>query len=165
MIPLGIVFGVMFYLMYLNGQNPAAFLQQLAGRMLDSMSQTGSSIQALPQNVGDSLGAQSRTFYKWQDASGAWHYGEAPPSDARALEAISLKLTDNVVPSFQAPAPIESEEEEPETAPSTDQAIPIESPYSPDQIKKLFEDAKQLQETLNQRQLDQGALIGLPAAE
>lgn len=39
--------------------------------------------------------AQSATYYRWKDASGATHYGDAPPAGSKA-EAVSVKTGQGV---------------------------------------------------------------------
>lgn len=42
------------------------------------------------------LGAQAGTLYRWVDAQGKVHYGDAPPADAAQVE--SRKLSDSAAP-------------------------------------------------------------------
>ena len=158
MIPLTIVFGVMFYLMYLNGQDPTMVFRGFGQRILSTFSNMGESVTSVPDKVEATVAGDARTFYKWQDNSGAWFYGEDPPAGALSVTAITLRLTDNVVPAFKEPEPevVEEEEKEEEIEKPT-----LSSPYSPEQIDKLFEDTKQLQETISERQRQTDELLGI----
>ena len=158
MVPLSIVLGAMFYLSYLNGRDPLAMFDNLFGKVQTAITEAGDAVVNIPDAVDSSIEGQTRTFHKWQDATGAWHYGENPPADARSLTAISLSLDDNVVPSTVLAKPQEKEgnPQQPQV-----EMPGLASPYSPSQIKKLFEDTKQLQETLNQRRREQDAMFGI----
>jgi hypothetical protein len=104
------------------------------------------------------LQAGKQRVYKWQDQSGQWHYTQIrPPSDARAVESMDLDPMQNVIAGFKhpevrdenEPAPEEPiERAEPETEP---EEVIAENPYNPETIKKMFDDAKALQETLGKR--------------
>ena len=110
------------------------------------------------------LQAGKQRVYKWQDQSGQWHYTQIrPPAHARAVESIDVDPQTNVIAGYKPP------EEEPEPLPEeviskaeeATEMAEMENPYSPDAIKKLFEDAKQLQQKLSERyevqeQLTQG---------
>lgn len=62
-------------------------------------------IPALPSLPELSLGVQkeieasttSVEIYKWQDESGAWHYGDSPPNGAKT-EAMVIHAEQNVLP-------------------------------------------------------------------
>jgi len=158
MVPLSIVLGAMFYLSYLNGRDPLAMFDNLFGKVQTAITEAGDAVVNIPDAVDSSIEGQTRTFHKWQDATGAWNYGENPPADARSLTAISLKLNDNVVPS--TPVAKSQDKEGAQEQPQLETPS-LASPYSPSQIKKLFEDTRQLQETLNQRQREQDAMFGI----
>ncbi len=158
MVPLSIVLGIVFYMSYLNGRDPLAMFGNLFGKVQMAITEAGDAVVSMPDAVDTAMEGQTRTFHKWQDAAGAWHYGENPPADARSLTAISLSLTDNVVPSTGVGEPQEKEGDREQPQLETPN---LASPYSPSQIKKLFEDTKQLQETLNQRRLEQDAMFGI----
>ena len=156
MVPLIVVVGAMTYLMYLNGQDPMAMLKKVGGNIGSQIESVGASITDLPSTASQVVEGGERTFYKWRDAQGAWHYGEQPPTDAFEVKAISLKLTDNQIPAYVPPA----DPEEP-AVDAEESVLPKLNPYSPSEIKQLFEDAEKLKETLNQRQQSmEGAFSG-----
>ncbi|MDH3715933.1 MAG: DUF4124 domain-containing protein [Gammaproteobacteria bacterium] len=112
------------------------------------------------------LQAGKQRVYKWQDQSGQWHYTQIrPPADARAIESMDLDPMQNVIVGLRPPQavdeppeeePIKRAEPEPEPEP---EEITAENPYSPEAIKKLFEDAKGLQEALSKRYETQEQLL------
>ncbi len=165
MIPLCIIFGIMSYLTYLNGGNPVAVFEGIGGNMMAKFNGIGESVGQLPEEVSENLkGGDKQTVYKWQDASGAWHYGEAPPDNAASLREVTLRPNENIVQSLKAPEQ-EAESDEAKPAAQASTQTGVASPYSPDAVKKLFEDANKLQETLEQRKLDQDALLGVKTAQ
>lgn len=105
------------------------------------------------------LRAGKQRVYKWRDRDGGWHYTQVrPPPDAVAVESLDLDPNQNVIagiptgeePSLEA-AP------EPETA-TLDEAVP-DNPYSPETIRKLFEDARKLQQQLGERYQTQERML------
>lgn len=108
------------------------------------------------------LQAGKQRVYKWQDQGGQWHYTQIrPPADARAVESMDLDPMQNVIAGFEPP----QTGDEPAADEPTERAEPepeetiAENPYSPETIKKLFEDAKGLQETLGKRYETQEKLL------
>jgi hypothetical protein len=110
------------------------------------------------------LQAGKQRVYKWQDQSGQWHYTQIrPPADARGVQSMDLDPMQNVIARLKPPqAKDEPAEEEPivraEPEPGPE-AIIADNPYSPETIKKLFEDAKGLQESLGKRYESQEQLL------
>lgn len=101
------------------------------------------------------LQAGKQRVYKWQDQSGQWHYTQIrPPAHARAVESIDVDPQTNVIAGYRSPedqpAPVPEEVIDKAEEAATE-VSEMENPYSPDTIKKLFEDAKQLQEKLGKR--------------
>jgi len=159
MIPLSMVFGIMFYMMYLNGQNPLAMVEGMFDGIKSKFGRMGDAVVNLSGTVSIALDSEAQTYYKWQDAGGAWNYGEKAPAGASSVTSIRLKLTDNVMPAYIPPKSEAAEQKQ--TAQPQAESPGLLSPYTPGQIKKLFEDTRQLQETLNQRQLEHDALLGI----
>jgi hypothetical protein len=149
----------MFYLMYLNGQSPLAMVEAMFAGVKSKFAAARDAVVNLPGSVDTAFDSEVRTYYKWQDAGGAWIYGENPPADSLSLTSIKLRLTDNVLPAYTAPKPEVAEQKQ--TVQPKAETPELPSPYSPGQIKKLFEDTQKLQETLHQRQLDQDAILGI----
>ncbi len=68
----------------------------------------------LPQPVTELMQERDETgrplsgFYKWQDASGAWHYGDRPPQGVQA-QSVDVDINRNILASPQQEAPAEAE--------------------------------------------------------
>lgn len=97
-----------------------------------------------------------QTFYKWQDASGQWHFGEQAPEGVQAI-VVNVDTAANIIQSVKAPA----ESAEPAAVISTeminDNALPAPLPgvpftVNPADIPQLLEQTKQLQQQMGQRQ-------------
>lgn len=115
----------------------------------------------LPEITADrgteSTPSTRQTFYKWQDASGQWHFGEQAPEGVQAV-AINVDTAANIIQSVKAPAPAA----EPTTAVISketlnDNAPPAPLPglpftVNPADIPQLLEQTKQLQQQMGQRQ-------------
>lgn len=97
-----------------------------------------------------------QTFYKWQDASGQWHFGEQAPEGVQAI-VVNVDTAANIIQSVKAPA----ESAEPAAVISAeminDNALPAPLPgvpftVNPADIPQLLEQTKQLQQQMGQRQ-------------
>lgn len=155
--------GIGSYFAYLNGHSPFAFatswfnasesfgfgdMQSLDSAKITSEGENGTVMQAGTSEV-----------FKWQDETGQWNYGQKPPSDANQVESMIIDPNVNLVAGVKVPgkkAPASKSESTSEEMPSLEDSL--DNPYSPDSIKKLFEDAKGLQDTLNLRAEAQGKL-------
>ncbi|QQD22712.1 DUF4124 domain-containing protein [Oceanospirillaceae bacterium ASx5O] len=110
-----------------------------------------------PDRGTESTASTRQTFYKWQDASGQWHFGEQVPAGVQAV-AINVDTAANIIQSVKAPAPAA----EPATAVISketlnDNAPPAPLPgvpftVNPTEIPQLLEKTKQLQQQMGQRQ-------------
>lgn len=86
--------------------------------------------------------------YKWTDEHGVVHYSEAPPAHIEA-ERLDVDPNTNMIQGLR-----KKEKETDETATATPPAaptLPQGSVYNPETIRKLIDDAKQVQETMNAR--------------
>ncbi len=112
----------------------------------------GSSAPKLPGN--DTFGKKSETtVYKWQDMAGDWHFSNQPPP---AGVASSVKTYRSDVNITQAPPPLPAVGKKPEV-PEKTRAIPKNpAPLlpitDPERVKQLIEDAKNVQNLVNDRQ-------------
>jgi hypothetical protein len=104
------------------------------------------------------LGEGKTRVYKWQDEFGQWHYGEKSPEDVQTVESMVVNREQNVIVGIRKPVePLAEQSQVTQAKPSGDS--PIESPYSPEKIQKLFEDAKGLQKVLDDRAAAQEKLL------
>jgi hypothetical protein len=105
--------------------------------------------------------AVKQRFYKWEDEDGVRHFSSEPPGDNLRYEIVEVDPNINVV----APVPLEPNEAVPEQAheASSDKREADENdspfPYSPERVKKLMDDARDVQKTLNERAEKQQELL------
>ncbi len=90
-------------------------------------------------------------LYKWRDEKGIIHYtSEKPSENIQSLESIKLSNDTNVVPAVSENK-TRSDNTNQQQAPSTDLPANV---YSPERIKHLFDQAKGIQNLMNE-QFDQ----------
>ena len=95
-------------------------------------------------------------FYQWKDAAGNIQFTSEPPPEGVEYIVKGYDPNANVIQSVKLP------EEEKEAEPSATKTIKDEkigNPYSEESIKKLFDDAKNIEKILNQRLKDQDELF------
>ncbi|MCP4390523.1 MAG: DUF4124 domain-containing protein, partial [Gammaproteobacteria bacterium] len=110
----------------------------------------------------DMLGASDENlegkdiFYKWFDAKGNVQFTTEPPADGIEYTVRGFDPNTNVIQAVDVPA---KETTADKAAPSTANPEDIGSPYSQESIKKLFEDAKNIEKLLKQRAKDQESAL------
>lgn len=100
------------------------------------------------------------SIYEWKDAEGNLQFSNSPPAEGIEYTVREYDPNTNVIQSIELPA----EETEASTEPQTNQKIiSSEDPsdvYSPEGVKKLIDDAKNIENILNDRLKKQQATIG-----
>lgn len=131
LIMVGIAVGISNYLMYLStGKTP--FSSGMPDLSFDAPSLGNGS-------------TKKQQAYKWTDEKGVVHYSsEAPPEMAQA-EILEVDPNANLIQGVEIPT-----KEAPKAA-AAQPSMPKGNIYNPKTIKKLFDDAKGVQETLNKR--------------
>ena len=107
--------------------------------------------------------AAKQQVYKWKDADGVWHFSSEPPTDNSVFEQLEIDPNINVI----ASVPVEPKEEpvgQPQESVDSgqdedDKDNPVDFPYSPERVKKLMDDARDVQKTLNDRAERQKAIL------
>ena len=98
-------------------------------------------------------------FYKWYDAEGNVQFTTEPPADGIEYTVKGYDPDANVIQAVKIPV---KEVQEDDSNPDQDKkglTESAENPYSPEKIKKLFEDTKNIEALLNQRIQDQDSVI------
>lgn len=98
-------------------------------------------------------------FYKWYDAEGNVQFTTELPPDGIEYTVKGFDPDTNVIQAVEIPA---NKAEADDSKPDQKKKGPSESadnPYSPEKIKKLFEDTQNLEALLNQRAQDQDSAI------
>lgn len=111
---------------------------------------------SLGQDEDSNAPAVSRTLYKWQDENGTWHYSQTPPA-GQVSETLTVSTNTNIIQAQALPEPEPVEQ----TAQQKNKAIDLPSlpspmTISPNKTQQLIEDARNVQQLMNQRgqQLD-----------
>lgn len=92
----------------------------------------------------------TQTVYKWVDANGVTQYSTEAPPETTVAQTLELDPNTNIVQSVKLP------EEAAEESKSTPQVALPEGPiYSPDNVKQLMDNAKNVQKLLNERHNNQ----------
>ncbi len=151
-----ILLGAIGYGSYLTtGQLPFGLEGMNLSKLTAPLQQQASSLSnRLENSFSDAEDSQSG-IYKWQDAAGTWHYGDAPPNHKQATE-INIDLKQNVI---DAVVSREKPATEPEEKASNKSPLPSGSAYNPSTVKKLVSDAQGLQQKLDQRFKQQRELL------
>ncbi len=102
---------------------------------------------------------QTDYFYKWYDGDGNVQFTTEPPPEGVEYTVKGYDPDTNLIQAVKAPV-----EAAPEPAPR-DSAKPdldtgaLDNPYSPENVKKMIDEAKNVQKILNQRYQDQESAL------
>ncbi len=109
----------------------------------------GSSAPKLP-----GMSENETTVYKWQDDSGEWHFSNQPPPAGVDSSVKTYRSDINITQAPPPPPPIENTTEEPDkkTADIPQTASPLLPITDPERVKQLIDDAKNVQDLVNNRQ-------------
>ncbi len=147
-----IMVGLASYAGYLmTGQLPFS-LDSLSGFSKPDLSKTIDSVT--PDIVTPS---KLQRAYKWQDADGVWHYTNTPPPEGIAAKEMKINPNTNVIAGTKIPPEVleEPAEEQPKSKiigkSKKDKEDEVKNPYSPEGIKDLMEQARGVQEMMNER--------------
>lgn len=139
--------GISNYMMYLmTGKSP------FAGMKLPSLSFDSASLGVATDSLkGLSPVGGKDTIYKWVDEHGVTQYTSEPPPETVAMTQLELDENTNVIQGLKMPeaeAPTNSQNAQ---NPPAQLALPDGNLYSPEKIKKVIDDAKNVQKLLNDR--------------
>lgn len=113
---------------------------------------TGGAAQGISE-LGNAVVEKDVTVYQWKDEHGVTHYGGTPPTGQGSYDKKEIRANTNVV---QATKQTE-EEDKPETQGS--RIAKVGSIYSPEGVKNLMDDTKDLQKQMNDRTAEQDKLL------
>jgi hypothetical protein len=98
-------------------------------------------------------------FYKWYDSDGNIQFTSEPPPDGIEYTLKGFDPDTNVIQAVKLPPEASAADESTPIQNRSADPEKVGNPYSPDSVKKLFEDAKNIEKLLNQRLQDQDSLI------
>lgn len=106
---------------------------------------------------GDS---DSVEVYRWKDAEGNWQYSDTPPEGGTAEQVmVSTDVNRDLVPKLESrPAPIENKKGK--AILIGDSAVGPTTAFQPDKVSELIEEAKGVQEIMDQRQQQLDEALG-----
>jgi len=98
-------------------------------------------------------------FYKWYDADGNVQFTTEPPPEDIEYTTKGYDPNTNVIQALKTPKQEAVPDPQPSKQKKTDGLDEAATPYSKESIKKLFEDAKNIENMLNQRIQNQKSAI------
>lgn len=152
-IMLAIAAGIMSYLAAINGIDIRQFMPILERPQLPKLKLPTLPDIKLPDDDGAEQAVNISKIYKWRGDDGSWHFSEQLPEGVTPEKVIFLNAETNVVQGLpernkakRAIAPIKDQ-------PATLQSAQPENfnPYSQEAIDKLLNDARGVQEIMDQR--------------
>jgi heme-binding NEAT domain protein len=100
-----------------------------------------------PKNLTNVTTDEKVQMYKWRDEYGVMQYSNTPPPQMQDAEQIELNPNHNVIEATRVP--------EVEVTPTQTSQPEINNPYSVSGMKQAVEDARAVQDILNQRAEEQ----------
>jgi len=95
--------------------------------------------------------AKPGEVYRWQDDEGMWHFSDEPPVKQVALDPVKLQPDRNLIQGLRNKEPAQEASAEPEQdQPGMDLPLPTTIPIK--DIPKLLDDARKVQDLMNERQ-------------
>lgn len=148
---------------------PFTILKDENGRTLMSFSDFSLpdfSMPSLPKlaNTGSKASVDGSSggkdiFYKWYDADGNVQFTTEPPADGIEYTIKGFDPNTNVIQAVKTPVEDSGSGDSTPTPEKTNGAGDIGNPYSQESVKKLFEDAENIEKLLQQRFQDQNSAI------
>lgn len=145
LISLLILAAIIPFALPLKDGRPLLDWRQLTLPSLPSLPSVSMPEVALPGSGSDE--PASVTVYRWRDSDGVWQFGSAPPSTG-AYETVTVDPNTNLI-AAPAPAPVAPPKAAEPVAARKEPTI--ESPYSPDGVKKMMDDAKRVRDMMEDR--------------
>ena len=141
----GVVFGISNYFLYLStGKTPFS----KASLSLPSLADGKSKLDSLSKSGKKLVKGDIQKAYKWTDSEGVVHYSSEAPAPEQAVEILHVNPNTNLIRGAR-PAPKDNTESTP--TPTNDTVLPQGQVYNPKNVKKLIDDAKNVQKLMDQR--------------
>lgn len=90
---------------------------------------------------------EKSAVYRWKSSDGKWHMSDIPPVDDTQVEIVYIEPNGNVIDLSSNTSHATSDNKESHNAAT----VPLPMTTSPQQAKKLIEDAKNIQSLLDKR--------------
>lgn len=141
---------------WLSGSTISKETQQIKEQMValstNTLNQAVKGINEAGDKVTSSISSDSSTItssstiYKWQDETGQWHYSDSPNPHGKSIE-LTLNPEDITVIGAEDTSILNLESSTSEMSANTQ----TPSILNPESIKKLFEDAENIEKKLEKR--------------
>ena len=102
--------------------------------------------------VDNATDKNATQVYKWQDAAGEWHFSNKPPPAGIKGSVETYRNDVNITQAIQPPIEIAPESEKKAATDIPDTASPLLPITDPDRVKQLIDDARNVQNLVNDRQ-------------
>lgn len=140
--------------------NPSAqkSIQTLTQPLSDILAWFGDAFNGRNNDTKDTAPVDGTRVYKWQDSNGNWQFSSEPPPQGIASSMTVYRSEANVVQAQKPPPPAPEPESPTNTEVPTGPA-PLLPITNPQRVKQLMDDAKNIQNLMDQRQqtIEQGA--------
>lgn len=151
-----ILIAVFYYYPLSQGQTPESPFERIsviANNVWLKIRNTDLSLPKLPESKPDSNGPV--TLYRWQDATGQWHFSNSPPlRTVKTANFSSLVVNPdaNLIQSIQPSQQLNKEDDAITKPLKNTEPNEQPSPYSKEAIEQLFIQAETIRDNSKQRQ-------------
>ncbi|MBE9568578.1 MAG: DUF4124 domain-containing protein [Proteobacteria bacterium] len=135
-------------MIYMGKFDPMAFVSAGMGNGASALEQLNAKA---PKNISSVVTDKKVQVYKWRDEHGVMQFSNTPPPTVSNAERIELNPNHNVIQAVKVP---EKKEEPKEVA-----AAETPNPYSVRGMKKVMDDARGVEQLLQQRHDDQQKML------
>ena len=154
-----LVIGVLLPFTFLKGKDGKP-LMNFGNLKVPGFSTPDHTKRSEPKNSDRANNSSPNSIYEWKDEEGNIQFSNTPPAEGIEYTVREYDPNINVIQSIELPV---DKAEAPNTEPQTGQKILSSDDagdvYSPEQIKKLIDDAKNVENILNDRLKKQQATI------
>jgi hypothetical protein len=149
-----IMFAIVNYAAYLQTGRSLwpYFADKISARLADLKKDAGETLDSVQETAAP--GSAKQIIYKWTDTDGVLQYTSEPPPEGMSAEIVKVDPNANLMQAVKAPEP-EPEPVSVASAPAAPGKTPagpdIPFPYTPEQIKKTMDDARNVQQMMNDK--------------
>ena len=100
--------------------------------------------------AGEMAGDSGATIYKWKDAAGVWQFANELPVGVTDAETVLIS-SNTSLQAFKPQAEPEQEKDEAPAEAKQEESVELDLIPTPGRVKKLIEDAQNVQNVLDER--------------
>ncbi|MCW9013447.1 MAG: DUF4124 domain-containing protein [Gammaproteobacteria bacterium] len=105
------------------------------------------------EGLGNAVTDKNVTVYQWVDEHGQKHFSSTPPVGQAQVDTVKLSPDANVVKAIRVP------EEEEEAKRGSQVTSVRKNPYSPEGVRDLMQDTKDVSNMMNERAAEQQKIL------